>query len=278
MRKRIAFVGAIIGTTAGLGISRSVRTWRTWGIDPLEANKPLAGDDLVARSECRRDPRRSPSTRRLRPSGRGLSRWDMAEAAGTATTNSTCVARARRRSCRNTQTIAVGDIVPTSPTTGFVVREVEPGRALVLFSDTALVQSQAVAAADDFRAGEPQVPARPRRPRVHSLADASGIRRQLGLLARAPRRRPDSLDRAVPRPVRRSRAGVPSDRPDHGLRRLRHGAAPATRHPRSGGADGVAPALKQTEARPAELEAGSSLLERPSGRARARGGDRRHRT
>src|SRR6476620_5477913 len=47
MRKRIAFVGAIIGTTAGLGISRSVRTWRTWGIDPLEANKPLAGDDLV---------------------------------------------------------------------------------------------------------------------------------------------------------------------------------------------------------------------------------------
>ena len=33
--------------------------------------------------------------------------------------------------------IAVGDIIPTSPTTGFVVREVEPRRALVLYSDTA---------------------------------------------------------------------------------------------------------------------------------------------
>ena len=47
MRKRIAIVGAIIGTTAGIGIGRTVRTWRTWGIDPLEANKPLAGDELV---------------------------------------------------------------------------------------------------------------------------------------------------------------------------------------------------------------------------------------
>ena len=34
MRKRIAIVGAVIGTTAGIGIGRVVRTWRTWGIDP----------------------------------------------------------------------------------------------------------------------------------------------------------------------------------------------------------------------------------------------------
>ena len=39
--------------------------------------------------------------------------------------------------------IAVGDIIPTSPTTGFVVREVQPRRALVLYSDTAVVKDQA---------------------------------------------------------------------------------------------------------------------------------------
>ena len=49
MRKRIAIAGAVIGTTAGIGIGRVVRTWRTWGIDPDEKTKVLAGDELVAR-------------------------------------------------------------------------------------------------------------------------------------------------------------------------------------------------------------------------------------
>ena len=48
----------------------------------------------------------------------------------------------------------VGDVMPTHPGGGFEVKVLEPNRALVLYSDTALVQSQAEAArangADDL--------------------------------------------------------------------------------------------------------------------------------
>ncbi|HEX6867751.1 MAG TPA: hypothetical protein VF119_03050, partial [Candidatus Limnocylindrales bacterium] len=44
------------------------------------------------------------------------------------------------------QTLAVGDVVPTHPGGGFEVARLEPGHALVLRSDTALVTAQAEAA------------------------------------------------------------------------------------------------------------------------------------
>jgi len=44
------------------------------------------------------------------------------------------------------QHLAVGDILPTHPSGGFEVRILEPDRALVLYSDTALVQRQAAEA------------------------------------------------------------------------------------------------------------------------------------
>ena len=47
MRRRIAITGAVIGTAAGITIGRTVRWWRTWGVDPAEAARSLAGDDLV---------------------------------------------------------------------------------------------------------------------------------------------------------------------------------------------------------------------------------------
>ena len=47
MRVRIAIAGAVIGTAAGITIGRTVRWWRTWGFDPIEAAKALPGDDLV---------------------------------------------------------------------------------------------------------------------------------------------------------------------------------------------------------------------------------------
>ena len=158
MRKRIAIVGAIIGTTAGIGIGRSVRIWRTWGIDPREANKPLAGDELVpvpSAVETRSITIDAPPAAVwpwLVQMGYGRGGWysyDQLDMRGTSAT----------KILPDYQAIAVGDIVPTSPTTGFVVREVEPERALVLFSDTALVKSQALAAAEDFTVGERQVPA-----------------------------------------------------------------------------------------------------------------------
>ena len=40
------------------------------------------------------------------------------------------------------QKLDLGDVMPVSPDGGFVVKVVEPGRALVLFTDTAVVTSQ----------------------------------------------------------------------------------------------------------------------------------------
>ena len=34
MRVRNVAVGVIIGTTMGAGISRGLRWWQTWGVDP----------------------------------------------------------------------------------------------------------------------------------------------------------------------------------------------------------------------------------------------------
>jgi hypothetical protein len=158
MRKRIAIVGAIIGTTAGIGIGRTVRSWRTWGIDPLEAKKPLAGDELIpvpSAIETRSITIDAPPAAvwpwlvQMGFDRGGWYSYDQLDMRGTSAA----------KILPEYQAIAVGDIVPTSPTTGFIVREVEPGRALVLFSDTALVQSQAAAAVEAVKVNERPVPA-----------------------------------------------------------------------------------------------------------------------
>jgi hypothetical protein len=158
MRKRIAITGAIIGTTAGIGIGRTIRTWRTWGIDPLETAKSLAGDDLVAtptaietRSITIDAPPEAvwPWLAQMGFDRGGWYSYDQLDMGGSSAS----------RILHERQAIAVGDLVPTSPTTGFIVRVVEPGRALVLFSDTAVVEAQAAKAAQDTKAAELPVPA-----------------------------------------------------------------------------------------------------------------------
>src|SRR3954470_18451818 len=47
MRVRNMAVGVVTGTTMGAGISRGIRWWRTWGIDPEVSTKELPGDDIV---------------------------------------------------------------------------------------------------------------------------------------------------------------------------------------------------------------------------------------
>jgi hypothetical protein len=157
MRKRITIAGAIIGTTVGIGVGRTVRTWQTWGIDPLEATKPLAGDDLVptptavqTRAITIDAPPEAvwPWLAQMGFDRAGWYSYDQLDMRGKS------VARILPR-C---QAIEVGDVVPTSPTTGFVVRDLQPGRAMVLFIDTALVESQA-AAADAGTDGQRPVPA-----------------------------------------------------------------------------------------------------------------------
>src|SRR6187455_2372327 len=134
MRVRIAIAGTVIGTAAGITLSRVVRSRRTWGIDPSETIKPLPGDALVPVStaiETRGITIDAPPDAVwpwLVQMGFGRGGWysyDQLDMGGSsaATLNP------------DWASVAVGDILPTSPGTGFEVKVVEPGHALVLFSD-----------------------------------------------------------------------------------------------------------------------------------------------
>ena len=73
-------------------------------------------------------------------------------------TGSTWTARARATIVRGWQKLEVGDVMPVSPDGGFVVKTVEPGRALVLYTDTAVVAQpgrQASSRAPRSRPGSP---------------------------------------------------------------------------------------------------------------------------
>ena len=153
MRMRIVLAGTVIGTVTGIGLSRVARWRRTWGIDPSEAAKPLPGDDLVPVTtaiETRGITIDAPPDAVwpwLVQMGFGRGGWysyDRLDMGGTSAVTLN----------PDWAMLAAGDLMPTAPGTGFEVRVVEPGKALVLFSDTALVEGQAAAS----RTSEPIPP------------------------------------------------------------------------------------------------------------------------
>jgi hypothetical protein len=155
MRIRSAIVGTVIGTAAWITFGRTVRWWRTWGVDPIEAVGPLPGDDLVptptaidTRGITIDAPPEAvwPWLVQMGFDRAGWYSYDRLDMRGKSTD----------RLVSAWQAIEVGDVMPTSPDGGFLVRVLEPGRALVLYLDTALVTSQAAAADSPDR---PDVPA-----------------------------------------------------------------------------------------------------------------------
>jgi len=147
MRVRIAIAGTVIGTAAAITIGRLVRWSRVWGVDPWEKDKALPGDDLVEEPnaiETRGLTIGAPPEAVwpwLVQMGYGRAGWysyDQVDMRG----------KSEERILPEWQNLTVGDVIPTSPTTGFAVKVVEEGRALALFSDTALVASQAAEATE----------------------------------------------------------------------------------------------------------------------------------
>ena len=138
MLKRI-IVGAGI---AGLGWASyfAIRRWRaTWGVDPDESTRPLPGDDLVPTamsSDTRGITIEAPAELVwpwLVQMGYGRGGWysiDQLDMRGPSAD----------RVVDAWQSLAVGDVVPTHPGGGFAVKAIEPGRALVLYADTATMQ------------------------------------------------------------------------------------------------------------------------------------------
>jgi hypothetical protein len=145
MRMRGVLIGVAVGTTAGFAASRVSRWWKTWGVDRAEAARALPGDDVVLDAiggETRGIDIDAPPEAVwpwLVQMGYGRAGWysyDQLDQRGTSASDIV----------EGWQQLAVGDIVPTHPGGGFEVVHIEPGRALVLKSDTALVTAQAEAA------------------------------------------------------------------------------------------------------------------------------------
>jgi hypothetical protein len=114
---------------------------RGWGLDPHEAELPLPGDELIAdpsHVETRGITIHAPVSKVwpwLVQMGFGRAGWysyDMLDNKGSAD-----------GVMPEFQALAVGDIMPTHPGGGFLVKIVESERALVLYTDTDLLRSQA---------------------------------------------------------------------------------------------------------------------------------------
>lgn len=114
---------------------------RGWGLDPHEAELPLPGDELIdepSHVETRGITIHAPVSKVwpwLIQMGFGRAGWysyDMLDNKGSAD-----------GVLPEFQTLNVGDIMPTHPGGGFLVKVVEAERALVLYTDTDLLRSQA---------------------------------------------------------------------------------------------------------------------------------------
>ncbi len=143
--RRLLLVLAALGAT-GVVVARLLDQWRrTWGVSPVEAMKSLPGDDLVpnaATSETRGITIDAPVSAVwpwLVQMGYGRGGWYSYDQIDMGRPSATTI-------LPELQQLAVGDLLPTHPGGGFEVKVLEPEHALVVYSDTALVQSQMEAA------------------------------------------------------------------------------------------------------------------------------------
>jgi proline iminopeptidase len=115
---------------------------RTWGVDPGEADLHLPGDDLIAEpshTETRGIDIAAPPDKVwpwLVQMGFGRAGWYSYDAMDMKGSSADSIVP-------EFQALEVGDVMPTHPGGGFVVKVLEPERALVLFTDTELVKAQA---------------------------------------------------------------------------------------------------------------------------------------
>lgn len=146
MLKRLFVIGATAASIgAAIGYIKARAAFRTWGVVPEEATKPMPGDDLVAEAEAI-------DTRGIDIGAppEEVWPWLVQMGYGRAGWYSYDELDMDRPSAETIipelQKIEVGDVFPTHPGGGFEVKVVEPGKALVLYSDRELVKAQAEAA------------------------------------------------------------------------------------------------------------------------------------
>jgi hypothetical protein len=128
--------------------------WRTWGREPDIETASLPGDDLVGEPtgiDTRAIEIDAPPEAVwpwLVQMGYGRAGWYSYDALDMRGSSAEAIVD-------DLQELAVGDVVPTHPEGGFEVAVLDPGRALVLRTDTALMARQAEAAVAAGKAAEP---------------------------------------------------------------------------------------------------------------------------
>ena len=148
MLKKLFVIGAALASAgAAIGFLKGRAEFRTWGIDPVEKDKPLPGDDLVAEAQAvdTRGIDIAAPPEQVWPwlvqMGYGRAGWYSYDELDMNRPSSD-------RIVPDLQHLAVGDVVPTHPGGGFEVKVIEPGEALVLYADRELMDAQASAAPD----------------------------------------------------------------------------------------------------------------------------------
>ena len=156
MRARsLFFLGAAAAAAGGVAAyAFAIRPWwRSWGVDPADAELAFAGDDLVPDAtviETRGVEIGAPPDAvwpwlvQMGYNRAGWYSYDVVDMKGASVD----------RIVPELQELAVGDLVPNSPDTAFAVRVLDPGRALVLYADEKLVEEQVAAARERKAAGE----------------------------------------------------------------------------------------------------------------------------
>ncbi|HLX34057.1 MAG TPA: hypothetical protein VKR30_02325 [Candidatus Limnocylindrales bacterium] len=143
MFKRLFVTGAAIGAAsawAGFVAARTI--WRQWGIEPAEQTIALPGDDLVPAAgavETRGIDIAAPPSAVwpwLVQMGYGRAGWYSYDGLDIDKPS-------LDRIVPELQSIEVGNVMPTHPGGGFVVKVVEPEHALVVYNDRATVEAQA---------------------------------------------------------------------------------------------------------------------------------------
>jgi hypothetical protein len=140
MRKSFFFLLGLVGL--GYAGYRGLLEpwWRAWGFDPSEADRLLEGDELVPDAthlETRGITIAAPPARVwpwLVQMGFGRAGWysyDAIDMSG----------QSIERIAPEWQSLSEGDVVPTHPGGGFVVKRIVPERALVLYVDDELVKT-----------------------------------------------------------------------------------------------------------------------------------------
>jgi hypothetical protein len=143
---RLALLGAIV--SAGVAAVRGLNRWRSsWGVDPADVDRILPGDDLVpspAHTETRGIDIAAPPAAvwpwlvQMGYERAGWYSYDQLDMKG----------RSAEEIVPELQSIKVGDVLPTFPGGGFEVRTVDDGRALAVYTDTAITAAQSEAFAE----------------------------------------------------------------------------------------------------------------------------------